>query len=115
MVIKFRAWDKKKKDMLNGQTLEELLLTSVNGNFKPKTKLDKELKIMQYTGLSDKHGKEIYEGDVVTRGRNLGGQEQEHHIVIFDYDFLSFLDRTPENIIEVIGNIYENSEPLDNK
>jgi len=106
--IKFRIFDPVKKQMReSGAT--PMMLSSF---FENSATLDTvhKMKYQQFTGLLDKNGVGIYEGDVVTRGRNLGGQEQEHHIVIFDYDFLSFLDRTPENIIEVIGNIYENPE-----
>jgi len=118
--------------MLNGQTLEELLLTSVNGNFKPKTKLDKELKIMQYTGLSDKNGKEIYEGDVLEQNfffdlDNYDKDDSRFAIVKYETivgDFsggigfnMSDKNNNPINIesSKVIGNIYENPELLDNK
>ena len=108
--IKFREYNSHWKKMYAPFTLINAITAGGISD-----RYNKHSIFMQYTGLKDKNGKEIYERDVVTRGRNLGGQEQEHHIVIFDYDFLSFLDRTPENIIEVIGNIYENSELLDNK
>ena len=77
--------------------------------------------IGQYTGLHDKNGKEIYEGDIVKikyRDEDIGKVIYEHNGFSIDvtnmnknYGRVSFVN----NFIEVIGNIYDNPELLGEK
>ena len=120
--IKFRAWDRKNKVMLplededkeyvlvlnNGEVLE-----NGKGEFYPS---DKNIYLMQFTGLKDKNGKEIFDGDIVEfLGLKLPvGFMRGHFMVYMDFvgheDLWKAIDRDPN--LEVIGNIYENPELL---
>ena len=108
--IKFRAWDKKLKEFndilrmtLDGDRIEE----DDYGNM-PNMKDD--IILMQYTGLKDKNGKEIYEGDIVESGDGTA----KYKIVFEDGSFLAkSLDLKSfyadvSTYQKVIGNIFEN-------
>jgi len=121
--IKFRAWDVVDKRMIlpdiwmsrlcgEGVSLEEIL-----GN--------EEYAVMQFTGLKDKNGKEIYEGDVVRAWKD-SQQDTSEPLGVIEYgDFNAVyyicFETRPENLmvmacdydqLEIIGNIYENPELL---
>lgn len=128
--IKFRAWDKENKKMREVTCInfyDEYIYCDETASGEYTRLPIYETPLMQYTGLKDKNGVEIYEGDVFGL---LGGDverpnEYEFHAkVYFDNDFSAFcvelynggweylsdyLDN-PKNEREVIGNIYENPE-----
>lgn len=81
-----------------------------------------EYRLMQYTGLHDKNGKEIYEGDVVRPIDSLGGRYTNVSEVRFSrgqwvianfYNLPEDALYTRQYAIEIVGNIYENPELLE--
>lgn len=117
--IKFRAWDKNKKIMIDDyyQDICKHYPAVKLGEYISKTVRavgEYYETYMQYTGLKDKNGKEIYEDDVIEEDSGL------YYQIIFENGCFGYFNnptRLCENSIEeydikIIGNIYENPELL---
>lgn len=80
-------------------------------------RMDSDCILMQYTGLKDWEGKEIYEGDIFKWGCQIGSVYQNNNSWVFaktanpEYPSMALtISRTKEG--KIIGNIYENPELL---
>ena len=114
--IKFRAWNGTK--MLLSENADFYLMPNNKVQIPSSTGhefYDRDYPIMQFTGLLDKNGKEIYEGDVV-EFIDCDGRCSNCVVEFKDGGFYPFApDYVPWSIVEVIGNIYENPELLEMK
>lgn len=131
--IKFRLWDRRDETMHQdsghfGITADGVVM-DVNTDLEIE---DQQYELMQYTGLKDKNGKEIFEGDIIKITYDTNYSEKIFYIgtVIYESDndypafdlhpwidcemnALSWLKSECDESVksyEIIGNIYENQD-----
>ena len=126
--LKFRAWDKKLKLLGNVSYIDfeskKMIYHNHNGLFNYCVNFE-DVEIMQSTGLFDKYGVEIYEGDIIDVGtripflNKIQRDEETAYLKLVPLDkrwtesyFTNFEDKSR---YEVVGNIYENKELLENE
>lgn len=139
MIPKFRAWDKENKKIYGCYGFDDLneriyRCNLANSEFR-KAHLEtvyaveddlNNFELMQSTGLKDKNGVEIFEGDVVKWGDTLGWEETPIRIATVEIDpdiqfdsnvgifsYGQFAYKNTEKFLTILGNIYENPELLE--
>ena len=136
--IKFRAWDTTEEKMWYKDGDFPTYLNEFRFNDYMKELQKDDVILMQYVGLKDKNGKEIYEGDVVkyegegrhqvVYGHHTIGEFDHDDYPTVEYKTSCFAIKYDDNSgytglddpdeIEIIGNIYENpnlSNVIDNR
>ena len=133
MIPKFRAWHNELGRMMsisdmwfNVDSLGEIGLNDAVMNDYITVSPD-EIELMQSTGLKDKNGEEIFEGDIITNGQNVMCMKRHNTLGFYveekgEVEFIAdsaVLEEFEEDakeiadILEIIGNIYENPELLE--
>lgn len=119
--IKFRIWDGKEMITTDGRYFFDsyygLVFSSQNNN------VENDINLMQYTGLKDKNGKDIFEGDILDTqnihvGKVLGEVSYQaprymYRAIGGKVDNIMF-DLIASRRFVVIGNVHENPELLNN-
>lgn len=131
MITKFRAWLKEENKMIEPSDILSISfkLCEMTPNYLHGFEKEKydfyDLELMQSTGLKDKNGKEIFEGDILAIETDEGilnvniFWDSKHALFMFELkkyneeDLLAELVEDNTYPFEIAGNIYENPELLE--
>jgi uncharacterized phage protein (TIGR01671 family) len=122
--IRFRAWVKRQE--WQDEDVKPYMAYNIErtydsgkegeGSFGQFLQSSERYEVMQFTGLKDKNGKEIYEGDVMQNEDGVGRSLVEWNHCGFNRRWIPIGVTSPLSLNteqwEVIGNIYENPELL---
>lgn len=126
-IVKFRVYNDLLKNYLpddsvcilpNGDIVLYNLVAMIAAYKRPSEMLEGENTVEQFTGLEDKNGTEIYEGDILIDGT---GEPIEYWVVKFaDGGFVGECAGVAESLfeltnLEVVGNIHKNPELVEEK
>lgn len=120
--IRFRAWHKASRRMFDVNAISKTTVEELRNGVSFRYYRD-DVVLMQYTGLKDKDGKEIYEGDVVgafcdTQRFEIKYCEERGGYFLDSVVLCGGAEPAPEclgnllDTVEVIGNIHDNPELL---
>ena len=118
--LKFRAWDAKANKMILDISPRQIYL---------RVPYSERMEIMQFSGLHDKHGNEIYEGDIIKSKYSNFDKETNYvySLVVFSNGSYKYKTKAYKDSLdnewpsvfdydlldsEVVGNIYENNDLL---
>ena len=128
-MIKFRIFNKKIKSYIDIHS-SAIMIDELNN-------LNDNLIVEQFTGLHDKNGKEIYDGDIIKWGMHKGSEEYFHRYAVVEFNpdiqfrilfyvnsetgekkptdnyifhFGKFAYKETDKHIEIIGNVFENAD-----
>ncbi len=132
--VKYRVWNKKTKKMISPEKLQEMSVFAIKDDL-PLEKfmvlpIDDDYVLLEFTGLRDKNGVEIYESDILNL---LGWNEYEPKVPDNEIRYVDFkegcftviefganpgwcnINMVEPGLCEVIGNTYEDKEIVGEK